>query len=194
MHPAKLIRALERVPDFPQPDAASEQYRTPAKVAAELLAEANADGCIAGKRVLDLGCGTGVLSLAAQLLGATVHGVDQDAVAVELARGAVPGATFEVAEMADWSPPDADTVIMNPPFGAQRKHADRAFYERAIQSGASTIWFLQQPRNERFLTAWFRDKGRPIERVALWDYPLDARFAFHDEVVAGIQVGGYRAG
>lgn len=196
MRQRDLVAALDCVPDFPAPDAGLEQYRTPSQVAAPFLLEAQQDGCLSGRDVLDLGCGTGTLSLAAHLLGARVHGVDADAGAIEVARAAVPAATFEVAELASWSPPDVDTAIMNPPFGSQRKHADRVFHERAIQATAArrgSVWFLQQPINERFLAAFYKERGLEVERIGLWDYPLGVRFDFHTDTVRGIQVGGYVA-
>lgn len=185
---------MDGVPDFPAPDAAREQYRTPSRVAAAFLWEAHQDGCLAGKDVLDLGCGTGTLARGAHALGARVHGVDVDGEALAMAQE-VPG-SFEVADLADWSPPEVDTVVMNPPFGSQRKHADRVFHQRAIQATAArrgSVWFLQQPVNERFLSAFYKEQGLDVERVGLWDYPLDARFAFHEETLRGIQVGGYVA-
>lgn len=191
-----LEAALDGVPDFPAPDPAREQYRTPSRVGALFLNEAQADGALAGCDVLDLGCGTGTLSRGAAMLGGRVLGVDADAGAVDIAKEAVPEAHFEVADLATWSPPDVDTVVMNPPFGSQRKYADRVFHERAVQATAArsgTVWFLQQPVNERFLAAYYKERGLDVERVGLWDYPLDVRFDFHTEAVRGIQVGGYVA-
>lgn len=191
-----LQRALENVPDFPSPKAEHEQYRTPAAIAAEWLFFAADDGALRGRRVLDLGCGTGMLAKGASLMGSgSVHGVDQDPDAVAIARAVVPDATFEVAEIAGWTAPSVDTVLMNPPFGAQRRHADRVFYERALDAaaGGGTIWFLQQPVNERFLEAYFRERGCDLERVHLWDYPLEARFGFHARGVAKVDVALYLA-
>ncbi len=192
---SELAARLEAIPDFPEPDAAQEQYVTPADIAAALILEAEADGCIRGRTVLDLGCGTGVLSLAAYLLGASVHGVDADAGAVAIAKAAVPDGHFEVADLAAWEPPRVDTVVMNPPFGAQKRHADRIFYARAAQAlrPGGTCWFLAQTSGEAFLQRFWGDLGASLERVEVWDYPLPARFAFHDRDVAVIRVGGYCA-
>ncbi|MCB1134928.1 MAG: 50S ribosomal protein L11 methyltransferase [Chlamydiia bacterium] len=71
---------------------------------------------VRGKRVLDIGCGSGVLSLAAAALGATaVQGIDIDPAAVEHARAN--------AELGDWpcaiafdlvgSEQQADLILMN---------------------------------------------------------------------------------
>ena len=193
--------------DGPRPEL--EQYRTPAPVAADLLWEALQAGDIAGRRVLDLGCGTGMLSLGAVLCGAAeVLGVDVDRAAVRTAEEVIRAgaahagmpaerARFEVADVGAWHPGPWDTVLMNPPFGAQRgdRRGDRVFYDRAAEAVRPThgaVWFFAQPVSERFLTAYARDLGARIDRVGVWDWPLEASLAFHDQSVRRLRVGGYR--
>lgn len=131
-----LERALARVPLHPSPDPSLEQYRTPADVAARLVTEASGLGDIVGRRILDLGCGTGMLAIAAALAGAAgVLGVDIDAASLRAARATAEdvGAKveFEEADVRTFRRP-ADVVLQNPPFGAQRKGADRPFLEAAL--------------------------------------------------------------
>lgn len=200
----ELERALEQAPRPPAADPDREQVRTPAPVAADLLWLAHEQGEIVDREVLDLGCGTGIFSLGAALLGARrVVGVDADgasvAVARELLESALPGAdaSFVEADLSQWHPDPCDTVVMNPPFGAQRaaRRGDRVFYDRAAEAlrlrhGAA--WFLQQPVSERFLAAYARDLGAEVEKVAEWDYPLEAAHAFHRQETKRLSVGGYR--
>jgi putative methylase len=202
---ADLERILEAVPRHPAPDPDLEQYRTPARIAAELLLAAHADGAIAGRRVLDLGSGTGTFVVGAARLGARLAtGVEADADAVALAHGAVAAAGVQerawlvTARLEDWHPEAGafDTVVMNPPFGAQKgnKHADRLFLQRAAEAvrPQGTVWFLALERTERFLTAYAGELGARIERVAAWDYPLEATMAHHRRDVQTVRVGGYR--
>ena len=205
MRKAELERALESVPRHPAPSPDLEQYRTPPGIAAALLLAAHADGAIAGRRVLDLGCGTGTFAVGAALLGARLAtGVDVDAPSLELARQAAADLRvgertwFVAGDVAEWRPdPGAfDTVVMNPPFGAQKgnKHADRAFLERAAEAvrPAGTVWFLALSRTEGFLAQRAKALGASIERVAHWDYPLEATMAHHREAARTVEVGGYR--
>lgn len=195
MRKRDLERLLEQIPEFTNPSPALEQYRTPPGVATDLLWEAHADGAIAGKRVVDLGCGTGTFAAGALALGAAeALGVDVDSDVLATAKAAVPGATFALADVAEWEPVQADTVMFNPPFGAQKKGADRVFYEKAGATGASSVWFLAQPATERYLSAMARDLGKELEKVAQWSYPLVATMDHHAESVKQIQVGGYRLG
>jgi predicted RNA methylase len=113
------------------------------------------------------------------------------------------------ADVQAWHPDPADgfeTVLCNPPFGAQKANrgGDRVFYDRGKEAvtapvglggaprSGGTVWFLAQPRTERFLAAYARGLGATIERVAQWDYPIEARFAFHDKPVQRFEVAGYR--
>ncbi len=203
---ADLERALEAVPKHPAPKPELEQYRTPAGIAADLLLLAHGDGAIAGKSVLDLGCGTGTFAIGAALLGARMAtGVDVDAQAVALAQRAAQAAGvatrtwFVTADLAGWkAEPGVDTVVMNPPFGAQRenRHADRIFYERAVAAvkPAGTVWFLAQERTERFLQTMAQGAGAQLERITSWDYQLEATMPFHKAEAQAVRVGGYRLG
>ncbi len=205
MRKADLERALEAVPKRPDPSPDLEQYRTPAGIAADLLWAAHAEGAIADKRVLDLGSGTGTFAIGAALLGARLAtGVELDPESLRLAHAAADSAFvaqrtwFVAANLANWHAEAGafDTVVMNPPFGAQagNRHGDRLFLERAVEAvkPAGTVWFLALERTERFLASWARDAGGRLERVAAWDYPLEATMPFHSKDVQAVRVGGYR--
>ncbi|MEM2124082.1 MAG: METTL5 family protein, partial [Methanolinea sp.] len=137
-----LARELSRLEGFARPSPRLEQYVTPPDLAARLLYHAWVRGDIGGRRVCDLGCGTGILAVGAALLGASrVTGIDVDADAIAVARrnaekmGVSP--TFIRADISDAGivarVGEADTVVMNPPFGAQNPHADRAFVDVAVK-------------------------------------------------------------
>lgn len=84
------------------------------------LLSALEDAGLAGRTVLDVGCGVGDLALATLAHGATrAHGVDLGAGAIERARalavtrGFADRATFAVGDGATAALPDADVVVLN---------------------------------------------------------------------------------
>jgi len=100
-------------------------------------------GDILGRSVFDLGCGTGMFAIGAALLGARrVAGIDIDHGAVEVAKRnaarlglSIEFSVADVRSAADIAGGPFDTVVMNPPFGAQKKHADRPFIDAALAIG-----------------------------------------------------------
>jgi putative methylase len=137
-----LEMLLSRVKPHPTPSPNLEQYTISAGVAATMLhiaAYVNDD--VIGKRVLDLGCGTGRLALGAAFLGANeVVGVDIDKTAVMMA--SENSREMGLRRRVQWVAADIDavcgrfdTVLQNPPFGVQKRGADRKFLEKALDSG-----------------------------------------------------------
>jgi len=133
---------LSQIAPHPSPKPSLEQYTIPADVAATMLhIAAYAYRDIVGKTVLDLGCGTGRLALGAAFLGAKqVVGVDIDRDVVKVAFE--NSARTDLKEKVQWITGDIDaihgnfdTVLQNPPFGVQRRKADRKFLEKALETG-----------------------------------------------------------
>ncbi len=129
---------LQQVRPHPHPASELEQYSTPAQIAADVLWFAHVQGDIVGKRVADLGCGTAILGIGAKLLGASeVVAVDIDgaalAVATQNAARLNVTLSFLTMDVRDFAA-SVDTVLMNPPFGAQNPHADIPFLERAFRA------------------------------------------------------------
>lgn len=189
---APIERALSTIPAHPSPDPALEQYATPADIAADVLFEAFALGDIGGRSVYDLGCGTGVLAIGAALLGAMpVMGFDLDETAVGVARehaqrlGASQCEFF--AEPVDEVPPGADTVVSNPPFGAQQRHADRPFIEAANRCGRIAYTFHLATTRD-----WVENRVQELggEVTHAWglEFPIKAQFWFHDKPVSSVDV------
>ena len=170
----QLEIALQGLAPFPSPRPALEQYATPAPLAARLLFFAAGHGEIEDRTVLDLGSGTGVLACGAALLGASrVTGVEADrgAIAVAEANADRLGVAIEWVEgdVGDLPEPVRsrvfDTVVMNPPFGAQARHADRPFVDAALAHGR-TVYSLFNAGTLPFLERYIAGRGEILETVA----------------------------
>ena len=191
----RLEISLQRVAGYSSPRPALEQYQTPAPLAARLLYHALMKGDIEGKVVCDLGCGTGVLAIGAALLGATtVKGVDVDKKAVDIACANAKlldaEVRFMVADVKDRTLPEflgrCDTVIMNPPFGAQKVHADRPFIDLAI-SIAPVIYSIFNAGSTPFIKTYTTGRAEIDERVG-GVFPIKRTFTFHRQGVQEIGV------
>ncbi|MDQ0303245.1 trans-aconitate 2-methyltransferase [Ancylobacter polymorphus] len=79
------------------------------------------------RRVIDLGCGPGNSTelLAQRWPEAEVIGVDNSPAMLEQARARLPGARFELADLASWTPPeDTDLLFANAVFQWVPEHLD----------------------------------------------------------------------
>ncbi|ACJ17426.1 Hypothetical DNA methylase [Thermococcus onnurineus NA1] len=196
-----LAMILSKLKGFPEPKPELEQYRTPGDVAAELLWLAHSLGDIGGKVIADLGAGTGVLSAGACLMGAErVYAVEIDEEALRVARenieslGIEDCVEFVNSDVLDFSA-RVDTVIMNPPFGSQVKHADRPFLMRAF--GISDVVYsihLAKPEVRRFIETFVRDAGFSITHRITLTFEIPAQFFFHRKKLERILVDIYRFG
>lgn len=187
----ELEIVLQSLSPFANPQAELEQYSTPAVIAADLLFDALARGDIEGRKVLDLGCGTGPLGIGAALLGAAqVVGYDKDPAALEQAskNAAMAGVIVDLRQ-ADIGEvrEGADTVIMNPPFGAQRKGADRPFLTAAM--GCSpVIYSLHMSSTEDFIQRFARKSGYLATPLKRYKFGIPYMFEFHSKAKKEVDV------
>ena len=180
-----LEMAISAVATHPSPKVYLEQYTVTPEVAAEILYMATyIYNDISGKTVVDLGCGTGRLAIAAALLDAKeVVGVDIDKTAV---MQAIENAEkLGVKAKIEWIIADIDavrgsfdTVLQNPPYGVQKRNADRKFLEKAISIGRR-VYSLHKAVNTRFLKAFIEKNGGEIRAVHTFSMGIPRMFGFH---------------
>ncbi len=182
-----LEMALAEVRPHPSPKPRLEQYTIPPETAAEvLLLAAYTYDDIIGRLVLDLGCGTGRLAIGAALLGASeVVGVDVDEAAVRVAwedskKLGVDGVTRWVAADISAVTGRFDTVLQNPPFGVQRRGADRRFLEKALDVGC-VVYSIHKAgeSNRRFIRRFVSERGGKITRIIPLRMSIPWMFPFH---------------
>ncbi len=171
------MRLLEAVPDFVAGRAPLEQVATPAEAAAEMLEAALAAGDLVGRSVADLGCGTGRLAIGASWLGAgRVFGYEIDPSALRVARAASEAVGVSVewrsGDVRDWDVA-VDTVVMNPPFGAQTRGADRPFLDRAFASAGHAVYAFELAASRSFIARRAVARGAYVEatRPVPWELP-----------------------
>jgi len=174
---SELVRAIERVPVPAQPRAELEQVATPAEAAADLLLAAVRIDGLEGRSVLDLGSGTGRLAIGAALLGAaTVVGIETDPVLVEAARAAAKAAGVRVdfwpSDVSAWRQ-TAELVVMNPPFGAQRRHADRVFWDQALVPAGRSVHAFALADSRTFIARRAVARGAQVleTQPVAWELP-----------------------
>ncbi len=191
MKKKELEMALQRIRPFDLPNPTEEQYPTPARIAADMLFIAFSFGDIQGRKVADLGCGTGMLAIAAALMGAAqVTGVDKDERALTLARenalALVVELIFSQGEVSEFKR-KVDTVVMNPPFGPQKKHADRPFLEKAMQV-AEVCYSLHNANTQDFLLRLVSSAGGRGEVLKRYKLEIPHTFAFHKKAKRDVEV------
>ena len=195
-----LERVLSEIEPHSLPKAHLEQYTTPSNVAAETLylaAYVNDD--IIDKTVVDLGCGTGRFSIGAALLGAKeVFGVDVDRDAVRAAQKNAE--TLGVKEKTHWIVADIDaingtfdTTLQNPPFGVQRRRADRRFIAKSLDLSDTVYSFHKGGDSNRiFIKRFIEEHGGKVTTIFPLEMKIPRMFKFHTKTKRSIQVDLYR--
>ncbi len=166
-----------------------EQYFTPASLASEILYRAAGEGNITLKTVADLGTGNGIFAIGAYLLGAKkVYGIDIDPKMVSLsinnAKLMNADVEFLNVDVKDFSV-KVDTVIMNPPFGSQKKNSDIPFLEKALEI-SKNFYILFNYKTSDFLKEFIDGRGE-IMWAEETEFRIPHTFEFHKKEVKSIK-------
>lgn len=189
MKKKELEKILQKIPDIPKPSPTLEQYSTPADIAADILFNAYQD--IAGKNVADLGCGTGIFSVGAKLLGAkNVVGIDIDEKVVDAAKEYSEKMglkiDYRIMDVKDFDE-KCDTVIQNPPFGAQTRHADRIFLQKALEIG-SVVYTLHLSKTADFVRKFVDNLDGRVVFEKKYKFQIKHTFNFHKKEKAEFEI------
>lgn len=193
-----LEMAIQKVPKHPNPKVDLEQYSTPATIAADLLWNAYSLGDIADKKVMDLGCGTGIFAIASKLLGAaSAIGVDIDKDSINLASSYCGDVNFICSDICDLENDfDVDTIFQNPPFGSQKnakKGADLKFISKAIELSPKVLYSFHMASTEEFLISYFEKNDLEITHIFRYNFPIPKIYEFHTRESANVEVIVIRA-
>ncbi|MCW4010864.1 MAG: METTL5 family protein [Candidatus Bathyarchaeota archaeon] len=213
-----LERFLSKIKPHPTPNVKLEQYTLSESAAATILyLAAYTYGGIVDKRVLDLGCGSGRLALGAAFLGAeSVVGVDIDKTAVKVANQ--NAADVGSKDAVEWVLGDIDavtgrfdTVVQNPPFGVQKRAADRRFIQKALALGDTVFSLHNHPVFDKrllgklkatggqplqvgaspFMQRFVKEQGGQVETVYALPLIIPHMFDFHTKAKQEIVVDLY---
>ena len=193
-----LEMAIQKVPKHPNPKVDLEQYSTPATIAADLLWNAYSLGDIADKKVMDLGCGTGIFAIASKLLGAaSAIGVDIDKDSTDLASSYCGDVNFICSDICDLENDfDVDTIFQNPPFGSQKnakKGADLKFISKAVELSPKVLYSFHMASTEEFLISYFEKNDLEITHIFRYNFPIPKIYEFHTMESANVEVIVIRA-
>ena len=191
---------LSQLKGYINPKEKLEQWQTPSNIASTMLFEAYIRGDIANRKVLDLGAGTGILTIGAALLGAReVIGVEIDPDALEVAKNNLKrmerlfghlSIRFVCDDITNFNE-HGDTVVMNPPFGLEvnTRHADILFLSKAF-SLAKSIYSLHHSsdKGRKFLIHYAQKHNFEVDLIGTFMFPLRAWHIKHKKPVKFISV------
>lgn len=196
----QLEMAIQSIPPHPNPKVELEQYSTPAIISADLLWNAYSLGDIENSEIIDLGCGTGILSIGSLLLGAKkVTGVDIDEESLAIARLNSENLNIEFVccDISDFNCFDGcDVVIQNPPFGSQKKSergADLKFIDKAKECSPRVIYSFHMASTEKFIIDYFEKSGFVVTHIFRYKFILPKIYDFHTKESKEVDVIVIRA-
>ncbi|KAI9278302.1 methyltransferase like 5 [Phascolomyces articulosus] len=194
----ELESILQDCEVFDDPKIQYEQYPTTAHLAARMLYTADTVyDDIEDKVVADFGSGCGILSIAANILGAGYSvGFDIDPDAIRIARENAE--EFEVDidfVMTDLSRDTTmfdkfhfDTIVMNPPFGTKTKGIDMVFLKKAVELAGTAVYSLHKTSTRDHIQKKAKEWGVDFEVVAEMKFDVPMMYKFHKKKSVDIAV------
>ncbi len=195
-----LELVLSKLKGFSKPSFMLEQYATPSSIAADWIWSMALKGEVAGKEILDAGCGPGILGIGLLLMGARkIYFLDKDEEIMKICMenyGLVKeeyeiGEAEFILEDVSMFDHEVEIVVENPPFGTKEKHSDKKFLEKAF-SVAPVIYSMHKWNTAEFVEAVSADFGFKITAVFKYEFPIKATFKFHQKPVKMVEVGLWR--
>ncbi len=160
-----------------------EQYQTDTQIASELLWVAYQNGDIKDKTIADFGSGNGIFGIGALLLGAKiVYFIDIDKNTLEICKKNLLdfGINNYYLLNLDVSNFDkkVDTVLMNPPFGVQKRKADKRFLEIAMKF-SDKIYSIHKIESKNFIEVLCEEKGFNVLDIIEREFVIPKIYKFH---------------
>lgn len=205
MRRKELEGYLQDVDVFEEPKVLLEQYPTTPHIAACMLHTISSTfDDIAGKCVADLGVGCGILTIGAEMLGASyILGVDvdEDALGVcasNLKEFEMTNGDFLNADVRQMVRSKAlksrlngqfDTVVMNPPFGTKHNQGiDVDFLQAALLLSSNAVYSLHKSSTREHILKKAQSWGAEATVLAELRYDLAKTLKFHKKNSVDIEV------
>ncbi len=194
--------ALESIKRLDKYDVSLEQYPTPAPIAASVLYAAQMEhNDITDKTLCDLGCGDGIFTIGAALLGAKrAIGIDVQSKALKASQ--MNSRSLGTEDTVEWVLGDVsslqvrclvDTVVSNPPFGVKKRGADLRFLKKAISIADVTYsMHLAGDKNRVFLKNEIEKLGARVAQLETFQFPIGRLFEYHKKQKHMVDVDLYR--
>ena len=187
---------LQDVNGFSNPKDYLEQYQTSPQIAGEMLHEISLKygDDICDMRIADLGCGTGMLGIAAALVGCdyvTMYDIDKEAIEIAQQnaeemdlRDKVQFVLVDVNQLKDWTclRKQYDIVLTNPPFGIRsEKGADINFLKSGINICNGCVYSLHKLNTKDYLIKFYQRNNIQNLNAFKIKYDLPKSYKFHKE-------------
>ena len=204
----QLISIIQNTESFTTPKIELEQYCIDALSAVDIIYFAGFEfNDINNKLVIDLGSGTGRLSIASAFLKPSmVLSVDIDLLALNILKENIFRLGLEnvilplcndVNYLGFSKEPLFSnlkiTTIMNPPFGVQKRTADRIFLEKAF-SISDVVYSIHLAGEKvfNFISKFCEKYNWHIDNFFPYEMILERSFQFHTKKVKSIDVNIFR--
>lgn len=208
MKKKEIVSIIQNTATFSNPKIELEQYCIDASSCADLLYFIGFEfDDIKNRLIFDFGAGTGRLSIASAYFKATyVLSVDIDWSALKILNENILSLDlkhiifpicsdinkFEISNSI--LPRNLKiTTIMNPPFGVQKRAADRIFLEKAFEiSDVVYSVHLADVNVSKFISNYIKKFNWKIDYVYPFNMILERTFPFHSKKRKNINVKIYR--
>lgn len=199
-----LAIVLSRLKVFEKPSLYREQYTMDPETGAFVLWFAYMKGDIKNKVIADLGAGTGMLGIGALLLGAKkVFQVEIDEDAVKIIydnikiiedivknRKIIDKIVVVHDDIKNFNE-KVDIVVQNPPFGVKKRHADKAFLEKAFEI-SDVVYSFHKIDSSKFINDFSNKNNFRVTNLFEFDLPIKQTMKHHRKRIHRFKVGCWR--